>query len=89
MDSIVLQRNKSCGVAPVSHTVTIVGYNTSSKGVRYWKILNSWGKNWGVRGFAYIERTGNEPGPCNILSVEEHFPTFGHTIDSSPCAGSR
>ncbi|EER14373.1 cathepsin L, putative [Perkinsus marinus ATCC 50983] len=58
---------KSCGVAPVSHTVTIVGYNTSSKGVRYWKILNSWGKNWGVRGFAYIERTGNEPGPNALL----------------------
>ncbi|EER05594.1 conserved hypothetical protein [Perkinsus marinus ATCC 50983] len=58
---------KSCGVAPVSHMVTIVGYNTSSKGVRYWKILNNWGKSWGLGGFAYIERTGNEPGPDALL----------------------
>ncbi|EER05615.1 cathepsin L, putative [Perkinsus marinus ATCC 50983] len=80
---------KSCGVAPASHTVTIVGYNTSSNGVRYWKILNGWGKNWGLKGFAYIERTGNEPGPCNFLSEDEFFPTFGPTINSSSCAASR
>ncbi|EER10547.1 Ervatamin-C, putative [Perkinsus marinus ATCC 50983] len=28
---------------------------------KYWKILNTWGESWGLRGFAYIERTGNEP----------------------------
>ncbi|EER06957.1 cathepsin L, putative [Perkinsus marinus ATCC 50983] len=80
---------KTCGVSTPTHTVTIVGYNTSSDGIRYWKILNSWGKSWGMKGFAYIERTGNEPGPCNILSLDEVYPTFSSMVKSSPCAGTR
>ncbi|KAF4735427.1 hypothetical protein FOZ62_028256, partial [Perkinsus olseni] len=52
---------KTCGVSSGNHFVTIVGYGTSPAGTPYWKIMNSWGKSWGLKGFAYIERTGNQP----------------------------
>ncbi|KAF4724826.1 hypothetical protein FOZ62_001880, partial [Perkinsus olseni] len=77
---------KTCGVSNVDHTVIIVGYNTSSTGVPYWKIMNTWGKSWGMKGFAYVERTGNQPGPCNILVDANKYPIYGNTVKSSVCA---
>ncbi|EER11906.1 cathepsin L, putative, partial [Perkinsus marinus ATCC 50983] len=52
---------KDCKALDPNHNVIIVGYGTSSKGTPYWKIMNTWGESWGVKGFGFIERTGNQP----------------------------
>jgi hypothetical protein len=44
------------GTKKVDHSVTVVGFgNHPSKGP-YWKIKNSWGTNWGDKGYVYIAR---------------------------------
>ena len=45
----------------VSHSVLLVGWGEEN-GVKYWKILNSWGKTWGENGFGKIRRGNNEIG---------------------------
>jgi C1A family cysteine protease len=44
-----------CGSDDRYHAVEIVGYGMD-KGVRYWKVKNSWGTNWGTGGYFKIIR---------------------------------
>ena len=43
------------------HAVTVVGYGVED-GVKYWHVKNSWGNEWGNRGFFRIIRGKNECG---------------------------
>jgi hypothetical protein len=45
----------------LDHAILIVGY-TSGKG---WKIKNSWGVDWGEKGYAWIAEN-NTCGICNM-----------------------
>lgn len=39
-------RSKSC-YSQVTHAVTMVGYGTTSDGIPYYLVKNSWGPTWG------------------------------------------
>lgn len=46
-------------VQQVEHSTLIVGYGEED-GVKYWKLMNSWGEDWGEKGFYKIVRGENE-----------------------------
>lgn len=50
----------------VDHAVTIVGFGedeTNANFPYYWTIRNSWGENWGEKGYARIQRFSNASMP--------------------------
>ncbi|KAF5962036.1 hypothetical protein HYC85_003245 [Camellia sinensis] len=53
------------------HAVCIVGKETYN-GEPVWLIKNSWGKDWGISGYAYIPRNGSYAGVLGINC----FPSF-------------
>lgn len=55
----------SCGTE-VNHCVQVVGINTKES---YWKVRNSWGSDWGDKGYIYLKTDANI---CNI----SYDPTY-------------
>merc|ERR1712061_155905 len=51
----------------LDHGVLVVGYGTSTGGLDYWKVKNSWGTSFGERGYIRIEKRKNAHGECSIL----------------------
>ena len=47
---------EECGSQECLHAVEIVDYGTTSSGVNFWVIKNSWGRNWGENGYIRIRR---------------------------------
>jgi cathepsin L len=66
-----------CGTA-LDHGVLAVGYGTSSAGVGYYLVKNSWGASWGMAGYVQLARGGNSyngaAGQCGIQS-QPSYPT--------------
>ena len=45
-----------CSSSPATnHVVAVVGYGTDN-GVDYWLVKNSWGSEWGEKGYIRIKR---------------------------------
>lgn len=49
-----------------NHAVLIVGYDETPTGEKYWIVKNSWGTNWGLKGYFWIRRGNDE---CGIESL--------------------
>ena len=65
----IFYANRSCPYQPgtSNHAVTIVGWGQTLSGVKYWIVKNSWGRSWGMDGYAYIKRGGSVPhGVCGV-----------------------
>lgn len=55
-----------CGTE-VDHGVLLVGYGSDpATGTNYWKIKNSYGQDWGMGGYALLERGKPGPGECGL-----------------------
>ncbi|KAL7090892.1 hypothetical protein ACP275_12G070500 [Erythranthe tilingii] len=62
-----------CGTE-LDHGVAIVGYGTTLDGTKYWTVKNSWGGEWGEKGYIRMERgTHPKEGLCGI-AMEASYP---------------
>nr|AAY53767.1 cysteine protease [Saprolegnia parasitica] len=65
--------DKSCGTK-LDHGVLVVGYGEEG-GKKYWKVKNSWGADWGDKGYIKLAREfGPETGQCGVAMVPS-YPT--------------
>ena len=61
---ILTPENCNCGNA-IDHAVTVVGWGEEN-GIKYWKVRNSWGSNWGEAGYVRMQRTSQ--GMCGMYT---------------------
>lgn len=69
----------SCPSDVVNHAIMIVGFGKEPKtGKDAWIIRNSWGTEWGVGGYAYIDATN--PNVCGLSKYFWYYPQSGDII---------
>ncbi|XP_071729354.1 KDEL-tailed cysteine endopeptidase CEP3-like [Rutidosis leptorrhynchoides] len=56
----------ACGLNN-NHGMTVVGYDETKEGMKYWIVKNSWSEAWGEKGYMRIQRgTPQKEGICGI-----------------------
>lgn len=62
------------------HAVLLVGYGVTAQGEKYWRIKNSYGVQWGMAGYALLERGKQVPGgECGIVAWNATYPVLSRT----------
>jgi len=64
------------GIESINHAALVVGWGTTSDGIKYWELKNSYGAEWGDQGFFRLERgrVGEHGfGTCGLL-FESVYP---------------
>jgi len=66
----------------VDHAVLLVGYGEDKESnKKYWKVQNSWGKDWGENGFFRILRGDNDSGIESISVAADVEKDTGGNVD--------
>ncbi|CAM9527949.1 unnamed protein product [Sphacelaria rigidula] len=65
----------TCGTN-LDHGVLLVGYGVYEDGTKYWKVKNSWGGDWGMKGYILLKREAPQHGgECGIL-MQASYPVL-------------
>lgn len=59
-----------CSPDVQNHAVLVVGYGIEKNGKEYWLIKNSWGENWGIKG--YIKMARNKNNLCGVATTASY-----------------
>ncbi|CAJ0949223.1 unnamed protein product, partial [Mesorhabditis belari] len=65
-------RDDPCSDQKVNHGVLLVGYGVDEKEGPFWLIKNSWGVEWGERGYVRLERSSRNVA-C-LMSQQPIYP---------------
>ncbi|KAL6505466.1 hypothetical protein OROHE_022845 [Orobanche hederae] len=72
-----------CGTE-LDHGVAVVGYGATADGTKYWTVKNSWGAEWGERGYIRMQRgVDAKEGLCGI-AMEASYPVKSSTDNPQP-----
>ncbi|XP_008636400.1 PREDICTED: cathepsin K [Corvus brachyrhynchos] len=68
MTNACVYYDESCNAENINHAVLAVGYG-AQKGTKHWIIKNSWGEEWGNKGYVLLARNMNNAcGVANLAS---------------------
>ncbi|XP_050225494.1 vignain [Mercurialis annua] len=77
----------SCGTE-LNHGVAVVGYGTTIDGSKYWIVKNSWGAEWGEKGYIRMERgIKDKEGICGI-AMQASYPVKKTSKNPTPNSSS-
>uniref|UniRef100_A0A7N0UH74 Peptidase C1A papain C-terminal domain-containing protein n=1 Tax=Kalanchoe fedtschenkoi TaxID=63787 RepID=A0A7N0UH74_KALFE len=60
----------------LNHFITLVGYDTTPDGRKYWITKNSWGTKWGDKGFEKLERDMSSSEGVLEVNMLAFYPIF-------------